>query len=169
MTKVIIVDTKDNEIGIEEKLRTHQEGKLHRAFSIFIFNSKKEMLLQQRAKTKYHSPGLWSNTCCSHPRPNRNLEREAKRRLKEEMGFQCDLKEVFSSLHKVRVGDLIEHEFDHVFLGRFDGNPKPNKEEVEDWKWMRLKELQKDIKNNPQKYTAWFKIILDRMLKTKIR
>lgn len=165
---IIIVDKKDREVGIGDKIMVHRAGLLHRAFSIFIFNSKKEILLQQRAKTKYHSSGLWSNTCCSHPRPNRNLGREAKRRLKEEMGINCDLKEIFSLLYKVRVGDLIEHEFNHVFLGGFDSNPKPNKEEAEDWKWMRLKELQKDIKDNPQKYTAWLKIILDKMLKTKL-
>ena len=159
---IIIVDKKDREVGIGDKIMVHRAGLLHRAFSIFIFNSKKKILLQQRAKTKYHSPGLWSNTCCSHPRPNRNLGREVKRRLKEEMGINCDLKEIFSLLYKVRVGDLIEHEFNHVFLGEFDSNPKPNKEEAEDWKWMRLKELQKDIKDNPQKYTAWLKIILDK-------
>ena len=163
--EVILVDTKDKKIGTEEKLKAHKEGKLHRAFSIFISNSKGELLLQQRAKTKYHSPGLWTNTCCSHPRINKNLKMEAERRLKEEMGFQCGIKEAFSLLYKVRVGDLIEHEFDHIFLGRFDGNSKPNKEEVEDWKWINMKELQKDMKDNPKKYTAWLKIILDKVVK----
>jgi len=166
MTRVILVDENDNEIGIEEKIKAHREGKLHRCFSIFLFNKKGELLLQKRAKSKYHSPGLWSNTCCSHPRPGRDLKDEAKRRLKEEMGIvECDLKEVFSFTYNLKVGDLIEHEFDHVFLGTFEGNPKPNPEEAESWKWVNLIELKKDIKENPGKYTAWFKIILDRLLK----
>jgi isopentenyl-diphosphate delta-isomerase len=167
MIKVILVDKNDNEIGIEEKLKAHQEGKLHRSFTIFIFNSKGELLLQKRAKTKYHSGGLWSNTCCSHPKPNKNLKEEAKRRLKEEMGIEVDLKEIFSLLYKAKVGDLIEYEFDHVFLGKFDGNPRPNPTEAEDWKWINQKKLKKDLKENPEKYTAWFKIILDKALKNE--
>ena len=166
MVKVILVDEKDNEIGIEEKIKVHREGKLHRSFSIFIFNRKGELLIQKRAKSKYHSPGLWSNTCCSHPRPTKNLEDEVKKRLKEEMGIvKCGLKEVFNFIYNVKTGDLIEHEFDHVFLGTFDGKPKPNPKEAEDWKWINKKELKKDIKENPGKYTAWFKIILDKVLK----
>jgi len=163
--EVILVDKKDNEIGIEEKIKAHRKGKLHRSFSIFLFNKKGELLLQKRAKSKYHSPGLWSNTCCSHPRPGQNLKKEAKRRLKEEMGIECNLKKVFSFYYKVKVGDLIEHEFDHVFLGKFEGNPKPNLKEAEDWKWINPEELKRDIKKNPQKYTEWLKIILDRLLK----
>jgi len=169
MAKVIIVDKKDNQIGIEEKLAAHLKGKLHRAFSVFIFNSKGEMLLQKRAKSKYHSGGLWTNTCCSHPRPNQNLKDEAKKRLKEEMGIECDLKEISSFIYKVNLGNLTEHEFDHLFLGKFDGDPKPNKEEAEDWKWVSPKELRKDVKENPEKYTYWFKIILDRVLKVYSR
>ena len=171
MIKVILVDKKGNQIGIEEKIKAHFKGKLHRAFSIFIFNSKGKLLLQKRAKSKYHSGGLWSNTCCSHPRPNRNLKEEAERRLKEEMGINCDLKEVFSFIYKVKVkakkGNLIEHEFDHVFLGKFDKNPKPKKREVEDWKWANIEQLKKDIKENPERYAYWFKLILEKVLTKK--
>ena len=166
MVKVILVDEKDNEIGIEEKIKVHREGKLHRSFSIFIFNRKGELLIQKRAKSKYHSPGLWSNTCCSHPRPAKNLEDEVKKRLKEEMGIvKCGLKEVFNFIYNVKTGDLIEHEFDHVFFGTFEGNPKPNPDEAESWKWVNIIELKKDIKENPGKYTAWFKLILDRVIR----
>jgi len=165
MIKIILVDKKDNEIGVGEKLKVHQEGKLHRAFSIFIFNSKGEMLLQKRAKTKYHSPGLWTNTCCSHPGPNKNLEEEAKRRLKEEMGINCQLKEIFSFIYKVNLGSLIEHEFNHVFIGKFNGKPIVNAKEADDWEWINTKELKKDVRKNPEKYAYWFRLILDRVLK----
>jgi len=157
---VALVDKKDREIGKEEKIKAHKEGKLHRAFSIFIFNKKGELLLQKRQTGKYHSPGLWSNTCCSHPRPGKDIKKEAERRLKEEMGIKANLKEVFSFIYKAKVGDLIEYEFDHVFFGKFDGKPKPNKKEVKDWKWQNLKDLKEDIKKNPQKYTPWLRIIL---------
>lgn len=167
MPNVILVDEKDNEIGVKEKMAAHVEGKLHRCFSIFIFNSKGQLLLQKRAKGKYHSGGLWTNTCCSHPRPNKNLKEEAEKRLKEEMGIECDLKEIFSFIYKAKVGNLIEHEFDHVFLGKFDGKPQPDEKEAEDWKWIEPEELRKDIKENPEKYTYWFKLILDRVLKSR--
>jgi len=168
MKKIILVDKKDNQIGVEEKIKAHLEGKLHRAFSIFLFNAKGEMLIQKRAKGKYHSGSLWSNACCSHPRPNQDIKQEAKTRLKEEMGIDYDskdLKEIFSFIYKAKLGDLIEYEFDHVFMGKFEGNPKPNKEEAEDWKWVNPEELKKDVKENPEKYTEWFRIILDRVLK----
>jgi len=165
MEKVILVNEKDEQIGTGEKLKVHREGKLHRCFSILIFNSKGELLIQQRAKSKYHSPGLWSNTCCSHPRPGEDLKTAAQRRLKEEMGIECDLKEIFSFIYKVKVGNLIEHEFDHVFLGKFNGEPTPNPNEVENWQRISLKELKKDIKKNPKKYAPWFKIILKRLWK----
>lgn len=161
--EIILVDEKDREIGVGEKLKIHQEGKLHRSFSIFIFNSKDQMLLQKRAKTKYHSPSLWSNACCSHPKPNKELLDEAKRRLKEEMRFACDLKESFSFVYKVKVEDLIEYEFDHVFLGKFDGSPRPDKVEVGDWKWVTFREVKKDVEENPENYTPWFKILLDKV------
>jgi isopentenyl-diphosphate delta-isomerase len=167
LKKVILVDEKDSEVGVGEKLKVHQEGKLHRAFSIFIFNSKREMLLQKRAKSKHHSGGLWTNTCCSHPEPNKNLKSEAKRRLKEEMGIDCDLKEIFSFVYKANLGNLTEYEFDHAFVGKFDGTPILNKEEAEDWKWIKPEELKRDIKENPEKYTYWFKLILDKVLKVK--
>ena len=162
--KIILVDKKDNKIGEGEKLKVHLEGKLHRAFSIFIFNSKGEMMLQQRAKTKYHSGGLWSNTCCSHPKSGETLEGAAERRLKEEMGFLCKFKKIFSFVYKVKIGNLIEYEFDHIFVGKFDKNPKPSEKEVENWKWISQKELKGDIKENPEKYTYWFKEILERVL-----
>lgn len=166
MEKVILVNKKDKAIGIEEKMKAHQKGKLHRAISVILFNKGGEILIQKRANSKYHSPGLWANTCCSHPRPGESLKETAKRRLKEEMGIETDLKEFFSFIYKARVGDLVEHEFDHVFLGRFDGRPKPDKKEVEDWQWIKLTDLEADIKKNPQKYTPWFKIII-RELKTR--
>ncbi len=164
MTYVITVDKKDEEIGKEEKLKTHQEGKLHRAFSIFIFNKKGELLLQKRAGAKYHSGGLWSNTCCSHPRPGFDLKEEAKKRLKEEMGVETELKEVFSFIYKTKIGKLIEHEFDHVFIGKFNGDPKPNEKEVEEWRWVSKRELKKALKENPEKYTPWLKIIFKKVL-----
>jgi len=122
---VVLVDENDNEIGVEEKINAHRKGLLHRAFSIFVFNSKNELLLQKRAADKYHSGGLWSNTCCSHPRPGENLKDAAHRRLQEEMGFDCSLREVFSFLYKKSFDNgLTEHELDHVFFGKFDGIPK---------------------------------------------
>ena len=165
MTEVILVDKEDNEIGREEKIKAHLEGKLHRAFSIFIFNKKGEMLLQKRAKTKYHSAGLWSNACCSHPRPGYNLEKEAERRLKEEMGVETKLKEIFVFSYKVKLGKMTENEVDHVFVGEYNDQPKPSPDEAEDWKWISPGELRKDVKKNPQNYTYWFKFIFERVLK----
>jgi len=166
MEKVILVDEKDNEIGTEEKIKAHQNGgKLHRAFSIFIFNSQGQMLIHKRAKTKYHSPGLWTNACCSHPKPGESLKEAVHRRLKEEMGFDCELEEVFNFIYKADVGNgLTEWEFDHVFIGRFDGEPKPSPEEVDEWKWMNIDELKKDIEQNPEKYTPWFRIAFERVV-----
>ncbi|MDO8601161.1 MAG: isopentenyl-diphosphate Delta-isomerase [bacterium] len=166
--EVILVDKKDNIVGVGEKLKVHREGKLHRCFSIFIFNKKGEMLLQKRAKSKYHSGGLWSNACCSHPRSDKKTEDEARKRLKEEMGISCKLKEVFSFIYKANLGNLIEHEFDHVFRGKFDGNPSPDEKEADGWKWISLKDLKEDVKENPEKYTAWFKIILEKEYSKKI-
>lgn len=164
MEKVVLVNKKDEVIGVEEKIKAHQKGKLHRAFSVFLFNKKGELLIQKRAKSKYHSGGLWTNTCCSHPRPDEKIEEAAKRRLKEEMGINCkNLKEAFSFIYKAKVGNLIEHEFDHVFFGRFGGKPEPDKKEVADWQWIKPPDLEADIKKNPQKYTPWFKIIIKRI------
>ncbi len=167
MDELILVDENDKEVGFEEKLKAHQNGgKLHRAFSIFIFNSKGELLLQQRAKGKYHSALLWTNTCCGHPRPGESIEAQASRRLKEEMGFEYVLTEKFSFKYKVDFENgLSENEFDHIFFGKFDGAPKPDPNEAADWKWIGIEELKKDIKENPEKYTYWFKLCLDKALK----
>jgi len=162
---ILTVDENDNVIGKEEKIKTHREGKLHRAFSIFVFNSKGELLLQKRAKSKYHSEGLWSNTCCSHQRDEEILEKAIHRRLKEEMGFDCDLKEIFSFIYKVKFDNgLFENEFDHVFIGNSDGKPVPNSKEVDDWKWISLEKLKKDIQKNPDNYTYWLKASIDKVI-----
>ena len=164
--KIVLVDENDREIGTEEKLKAHKDGKLHRAFSIFIFNSKGEMLLQKRAKNKYHSGGLWTNACCSHPRPDERLGDAIHRRLKEEMGFDCELKKMFHFIYKVKFdNNLTEHEFDHVFVGIYDGKVKPNPEEVEDFKWININDLIKDIRTNDKRYTYWFNIALPKVLK----
>lgn len=165
MEQVVLVNKKNKAIGTEEKMKIHFDGKLHRAFSVILFNKKGETLIQRRAESKYHSPGLWTNTCCSHPRPREEVGLAAKRRLKEEMGISCELEEAFSFIYKAKLGDLIEHEFDHVFFGRFDGKPKPNKKEVADWQWVKLTDLKTDIKKNPKKYTPWFKIIIKKIAK----
>jgi isopentenyl-diphosphate Delta-isomerase len=162
---VILVDRQDTEIGSEEKLKTHQAGLLHRAFSILIFNSKRELLLQKRADTKYHTPDLWTNTCCSHPRPEEVLDKAVHRRLMEEMGFDCDLSEIFSLIYKVDFGDkLCEHEYNHVFVGTYEGEVNPSPEEVSDFKWVAMGPLQEDISSHPEDYAPWFKIILPRYL-----
>ena len=166
MEKVILVDNNNREIGIEEKIKVHIEGKLHRAFSIFIFNSKNELLLQRRAKTKYHCGGLWTNTCCSHPRPGEKIIDAAKRRLKEEMGIITeDIWNVSSFIYKAILGNgLTEHEYDYVLVGNYNESPKINLKEVDNWKWVTLEELKKDIKENTDHYTPWFRIILEKYL-----
>lgn len=159
---VVLVDECDNEIGVEGKLSAHLTGKLHRAISVFIFNDAGQMLLQQRAFSKYHSGGLWSNACCSHPRPGESNLDAAERRLFEEMGIRCELNKVLDFIYKVDLdNDLIEHEFDHVFIGVFNGEPALNLEEAFSWKWMDAGALREDVMLNPGVYTAWFKIILD--------
>lgn len=161
---VVLVDRNNKPVGLMEKMEAHKKGLLHRAFSIFVFNSKGELLIQQRAISKYHSQGLWSNTCCSHPRENENVEAGAHRRLKEEMGFDCELKEVFSFVYKAKVDNgLIEHEFDHVFIGKYDGIPKANPVEVAKWKFVKVIELTKDIEDNAGIYTVWFKIAIKKV------
>ena len=166
MEHVILVDEKDTQIGIMEKMAAHIVPRLHRAFSIFIFNSKGELLLQQRALSKYHSPGLWTNTCCSHPCNGETLEQATARRRMEEMGMQCDMHEVFTFIYKAPVGlGLIEHEFDHVWFGKSDEEPKINPEEVASWKYMSLDDLAIDIKAHPELYTEWFKISFDEILR----
>jgi len=162
--KVILVDENNRKIGEEEKIKAHKDGKLHRAFSIFVFNHRGELLIQQRAKEKYHCGGLWANTCCSHPKPGEICSRAIHRRLKEEMGFDCKLKKLFCFTYKAKFENgLSENEYDCVFFGNFSGKPKPNSEEVSKHKWISIKELREDIKKNPNKYAIWFKIALDKM------
>lgn len=166
MEHVVLVNEQDQQIGIMEKMAAHIVPRLHRAFSIFIFNSKGELLLQQRALSKYHSPGLWTNTCCSHPCDGETLEQATSRRLMEEMGMHCEMHEVFTFIYKAPVGlGLIEHEFDHVWFGKTDEVPQINPEEVASWKYMRLEDLQADIKAHPELYTEWFKISFDEILR----
>lgn len=162
MEEVILVDQHDSEIGLMEKMQAHVEGRLHRAISVFIFNSKNEMLLQQRAAGKYHSSLLWTNACCSHPRHNESPKDAAVRRLQEEMGIHCELHEVFSFVYKAHLtNELTEHEYDHVFKGTTDDIPAPSKEEVASWKYMSIGSLEADIESHPEKYTEWFKICLN--------
>ncbi len=159
---IVTVDEQDTETGYMEKLEAHRRGILHRAFSVIIFNQKGEMLLQKRAATKYHSPGLWSNTCCSHQRRGETLIQAVSRRLQEELGFTCDCKEIFHFIYRVEFDNgLIEHELDHVFLGYYNGIVSPNKEEVGDIKWVDLTKLSKDRKEHPERFTYWFKILMD--------
>tara|TARA_B100000809_G_scaffold150237_1_gene147735 strand:+ start:6373 stop:6897 length:525 start_codon:yes stop_codon:yes gene_type:complete len=158
--QVILVDKNDNQVGLMPKMEAHEKGVLHRAFSVFTFNKKGELMLQQRAGHKYHSPLLWTNTCCSHQRNGETNLEAGKRRLQEEMGFTAELKEVFSFIYKAPFDNgLTEHELDHVLVGYFDDNPNINKEEVEDYKWMLLEDVKSDIDENPSIYTEWFKII----------
>ncbi len=164
MEFVILVDNNDRQIGLMEKQAAHIEPHLHRAFSIFLFNSKGELLMQQRALSKYHSPGLWTNTCCSHPRAGETLEEATSRRLMEEMGMTCPMHEVYTFIYKAPVGQgLTEHEFDHVFIGQSDVIPNINTEEVASWKYMRLDDLKKDLELYPELYTEWFKITFEEM------
>ncbi|MYE91072.1 isopentenyl-diphosphate Delta-isomerase, partial [Candidatus Poribacteria bacterium] len=159
---VILVDSMGREIGTEEKLKAHREGKLHRAFSIFIFNTRGELLLQKRSATKYHSGGLWTNTCCSHPRLGESHYCAARRRLNEEMGFDCELTELFSFIYHAELENhLFEHELDSVFVGRYNGQPVPNPAEVDDWQWRDTEKLKRDVGNNPEHYTYWFRLILN--------
>ena len=160
--KVILVNENDEQIGLMPKLEAHEKAQLHRAFSIFILNSKNEVMLQQRASEKYHSPLLWTNTCCSHQREGETNIQAGNRRLGEEMGFSAELKELFHFIYKAPFENgLTEHELDHVMIGYFEGEPNINPEEVESWKWMNIDEIKKDLSKNPQIYTVWFKIIFD--------
>jgi isopentenyl-diphosphate Delta-isomerase len=164
MEKVILVDKKDNPLGEMEKMEAHEKAVLHRAFSIFIFNDDNQLMLQQRALSKYHSPGLWTNTCCSHPRPGEEVGNAAQRRLVEEMGFGCEVKKIFDFIYKAKLDKgLTEHEFDHVFFGRYNESPKINPAEVKSWKWMSMEAIALDMKGSPDKYTIWFQIAFDRV------
>lgn len=161
--QVILVNENDEKIGLMPKMEAHEKALLHRAFSVFIFNENHELMLQQRAKDKYHSPGLWTNTCCSHQRDGESSIAAGKRRLQEEMGFVTDLKETTSFIYKAPFDNgLTEHEYDHILVGNYNDAPIPNPNEVSDWKWMSLEAVKNDIENNPESYTAWFKIIFQK-------
>lgn len=166
MENVILVDKNDNQLGLMEKMEAHEKAVLHRAFSVFIFNPEGRLMLQQRALHKYHSPGLWTNTVCSHPRSEEKTSAAAHRRIVEEMGFDCDFEEAFSFIYKADVGQgLVEHEFDHVFIGKSEKQPKINPDEVASWKYVDLNWLEKDVEENPDNYTIWFKIALAEVIK----
>jgi isopentenyl-diphosphate delta-isomerase len=161
--KVILVDINDEPIGLMNKMEAHEKALLHRAFSVFVLNSNNEIMLQQRASHKYHSPLLWTNTCCSHQRAGETNIQAGKRRLEEEMGFVVPLKELFSFIYKAPFDNgLTEHELDHVMIGYSNEEPKINPEEVESWKWMKIEDVKMDIENRPEIYTVWFKIIFDK-------
>ncbi|WP_338524654.1 isopentenyl-diphosphate Delta-isomerase [Pseudomonas batumici] len=167
---LILVDEHDNETGSAQKLLIHQQGLRHRAFSIFIFDEHGRLLLQQRALGKYHSQGLWTNTCCGHPRMGEQTLAAAQRRLFEEMGLTCPLTEVASLLYREQVSnDLIEHEFDHLFVGTSDTPPVANPEEALDWAWLPLSDISGYIAAEPDKYTAWFRKIFDTYTLTGLR
>ena len=160
---VILVNEKDEQIGLMPKMEAHEKAVLHRAFSVFIFNNKNELMLQQRALDKYHSPGLWTNTCCSHQRNGETNIQAGTRRLQEEMGFVVDLQESISFIYKAPFENgLTEHEYDHILIGKYNDRPNINLEEVANWKWMPLEAVRKDMILHPQLYTEWFKIIFEK-------
>jgi isopentenyl-diphosphate delta-isomerase len=159
---VILVNENDEQIGLMPKLEAHEKAVLHRAFSVFVINSRNEIMLQQRAHQKYHSPSLWTNTCCSHQRDGETNIQAGTRRLFEEMGFETYLQELFHFIYKAPFDNgLTEHELDHVMMGYYNGEPFINIEEVENWKWMSIEDVQTDIQLHPEIYTVWFKIIFD--------
>jgi len=156
-SQVILVNEKDKPVGVAPKMEAHQKGLLHRAFSVFIFNAKGEMLLQQRANHKYHSGGLWTNACCSHPNPGEETRAAAQRRLKEEMGFNVPVEKIFDFVYKTELDNgLTEHEFDHVFAGEYNGPVDPDKNEVMDFCYKDMQETRNSMQSHPEKYTAWF-------------
>ena len=160
---VILVDKNDTQIGLMPKMEAHEKGILHRAFSVFVLNDDGALMLQQRALHKYHSPGLWTNTCCSHQRDGESNIQAGTRRLQEEMGFVTDLKHATSFIYKAPFDNgLTEHELDHIMLGNYSGDPVINRDEVAAWKWMAVEDVKADIKANPDQYTVWFKIIFDK-------
>jgi isopentenyl-diphosphate Delta-isomerase len=162
---VVLVDTHDQEIGQMEKLEAHRKGLLHRAISVFVYNSSGALLIHRRALEKYHSGGLWTNTCCSHPRPGENVADAAVRRLSEEMGMSCTLTRAFDFVYRAELDhELTEHEFDHVFVGYSDQNPNPDPAEVMDWRWIGRNELLERLNTHPEEFTAWFRIIAERVM-----
>ncbi len=163
---VILVNERDEWVGLEEKLKAHKDGLLHRAFSVIVLNSNNEMLIQKRAEGKYHSGGLWTNTCCSHPYWGESTMSAAHRRLQEEMGFDCEVEEIFSLRYHAGVGNgLTENEYDHVYFGYFDGKPELNKEEASDYRYVDLESLREWVRNEPQSFTAWFRLVLPKFIK----
>ena len=160
--RVILVNENDDQIGTMPKMEAHEKAVLHRAFSVFIVNNNNEIMLQQRAHHKYHSPLLWTNTCWSHQREGETNIQAGTRRLFEEMGFVTDIKELFHFIYKAPFDNgLTEHELDHVLIGYYNEDPVINLDEVESWKWMKIEAIKLDMINNPDKYTVWFKIIFD--------
>ncbi|MFN4197994.1 MAG: isopentenyl-diphosphate Delta-isomerase [Flavobacterium sp.] len=160
--QVILVNEQDEPIGLMGKMEAHEKAVLHRAFSVFVLNDQNEVMLQQRAAHKYHSPLLWTNTCCSHQRAGETNIEAGTRRLTEEMGFTTELKELFHFIYKAPFDNgLTEHELDHVMVGRYNGVPEINPEEVASWKWMSIEDIKSDMKSHPEAYTVWFKIIFD--------
>ena len=163
--QVVLVDTLDNALGVMGKMEAHEKGLLHRAFSVFLFNAKGEMLLQKRALGKYHSPGLWTNTCCSHPRPGENVTDAANRRLIEEMGIETRVEKAFKFIYKADLDQgLTEHELDYVFVGEYEGIIAPNSLEVSDYYYENVETIQQQMIAKPEHYTVWFKIAFPRVL-----
>jgi isopentenyl-diphosphate delta-isomerase len=162
--EVILVNESDEAIGAMEKMEAHRLGVLHRAFSVFIFNSNGHMLLQQRADTKYHSAGLWTNACCSHPAPGEELRSAAERRLQEELGFKADIKPAFDFIYKASFNNgLTEHEYDHVFVGYYDGEIRPDQDEVKGWKFVNMDDLAGEMEREPDTFTSWFQIAFPKL------
>jgi len=163
--QVILVDKDDCEIGVMEKMEAHKQAVLHRAFSVFLFNPQGKMLLQQRALTKYHSAGLWTNTCCSHPRPGETLENAVTRRLIEEMGITAKVSKAFDFIYQAELPDnLNEYEFDHVFIGNYDADVRPNHLEVANFVYQSIEEVEANLQSHPEKYTVWFKIAFPKVV-----
>jgi isopentenyl-diphosphate Delta-isomerase len=161
---VILVNDQDQEVGIGEKMQTHRDGKLHRAFSIFLFDSTGRLLLQKRSATKYHSANLWSNTCCGHPQPAESTLAAAHRRLQQEMALECELREQFAFKYRAEfTNQMVENEFDHVFVGEFNGDPIPNLAEVQEWEWIGLSELRRQLREQPAAYTYWLRLVIDKL------
>ena len=166
---LILVDKNDTQIGTGEKMEVHRQGQLHRCFSIFVFNSKGEMLMQKRASTKYHSGGLWTNTCCGHPVDGETTDQAAHRRLKEEMGFDCTMTEKFTFIYHAELDhDLTEHEYDHVYVGQYDGPIHPNPEEADDYKWQKISDVESEMHRLPEHFTVWSKIALRELLSRNV-
>ena len=160
--QLILVDAHDRELGAGEKLEVHLAGALHRAFSVFVFDRRGRLLMQKRAREKYHSAGLWSNTACGHPRPGEVTRAAARRRLREEMGFDCELREAFEFLYRAELdGALVEHEYDHVFVGTHEGDPAPDPSEVEEWRWVGMDDLRRDLREEPQRYSPWLRLVVE--------